>query len=98
MTTNDKSDPSDAYNRALRCIEARDYASAIDILEKAESSSLSGESLALLGLANYQLQKYDQAARWYAAALEQDPTNRDWREMLDRAKANLVAKVHEHVP
>ena len=91
-------DSSDAYNQALSCIEARDYAGTIRILEKTEQPPLNGDSLALLGLANYQLQKYDQAAKWYAAALQQDAANEDWQEMLDRAKANAVAEVNVHVP
>ena len=52
----------------------------------------------MLGLANYQLQKYDEAAKRYAAALQQNATNRDWEEMLDRARANAVAEVNVHVP
>jgi hypothetical protein len=97
-STNDKPGSSDAHNQALRCIGARDYAGAIGILEKAVNPQLNGESLALLGLANYQLEKYELAAKWYAAALSKDAANQDWQQMLARARANRVAEVHVHVP
>lgn len=95
---NDKPDSSAAYNQALLCIKARDYAGAIGILDKVVNLHLNSECLALLGLANYQLQKYDQAAKWYSAALQQNAANRDWQEMLGRAKANELAEVNVHVP
>jgi len=95
---NAKSDSLDAYSQALRCVEARNYAAAIDILEKAMPPNPNGDFQALLGLANYQLEKYEPAARWYAAALSQDATNNDWRQMLARARVNLEAEVHVHVP
>jgi tetratricopeptide (TPR) repeat protein len=96
--TNDKPDSSDAYNQALHCIEARDYQGAIGVLEKAVNLPLNGECLALLGLANYQLQKYEVAAKWYADALAQNAANQDWQQMLARARANLMAEIHVHVP
>jgi tetratricopeptide (TPR) repeat protein len=92
------SDSPDLQNQALRCIEKRDYDGAIGILEKTGNPRLNGECLAFLGLAYYQLQKYDQAVKWYAAALQQNATNQDWQEMLERAKANAVAEVNVHVP
>jgi tetratricopeptide (TPR) repeat protein len=96
--TDNKLDSSDVYNQALRCVETGDYLGAVSVLEKAENPPLNGESLALLGLGYYQLQKYDEAARWYVSALQQDVTNRDWQEMLARAKANAMAEVNVHVP
>jgi tetratricopeptide (TPR) repeat protein len=92
------SDSSDLQNQALRCIDNRDYDGAIGILEKAGNPPLNAECLALLGLAYYQRQQYDEAAKRYAAALQQDATNQDWQEMLHRANANTTAEVHVFVP
>lgn len=85
-------------NQALACLELGDFTAAIAVLGKSvKSHSASGE-LALLGLANFQLQKYDLAAKWYAAALALDGPNLDWQDMLAKAKANVEAEVQIHLP
>jgi hypothetical protein len=96
--TNDKPEPGDAYSRALRCVEARQYAEAISILENALSPNSNGDFLALLALTNYQLQKYNEAVKWYTTALSKNAVNEDWQQMLARAKVNQVAEVDVHVP
>lgn len=92
------SNSSDLHNQALQCIENRDYEGAIAILEKAGNPPLNGECLALLGLAYYQRQQYEEAAKRYFDALRQNATNQDWKDMLNRANANAVAQVDVHVP
>ena len=96
--TNDKPDSGDAYSQALRCIDDRHYADAIRILEKALRPDSNGEFLSLLGLANYQLEKYELAAKYYADALSKDAANQEWQQMRARAEANKIAEVHVHVP
>jgi hypothetical protein len=92
------SDSSDIQRQALECITSRDYKGAIAILEKAGNPPLNGECLALLGLAYYMLEKYEDAAKHYTAALQQNANNQDWREMLDRATVNARAEVDVFVP
>jgi tetratricopeptide (TPR) repeat protein len=92
------SDSSDIQRQALECITSRDYKGAIAILEKTGNPPLNGECLALLGLAYYQLAKYEDAAKNYTAALEQDATKEDWQEMLKRASVNALAEVNVFVP
>jgi tetratricopeptide (TPR) repeat protein len=87
-----------ARNKAADRLENRDYAGAIDILEKTAEADSTGESRALLGLAYFQLQEYEVAARCYEAALQQDASNADWQEMLGQARANVLAEVHVYVP
>jgi len=89
---------SDIGQAALICIEQRDFAGAIAILERAAKATSTGEGSALMGLAYFQLEKYDLAAHWYSAALATAGANPDWQDMLAKAKANLMAEVHVHVP
>src|SRR5580698_7591119 len=97
-SSDNKPDLSDLYNQALRYVDNRDYEGAIAILEKAGNPPLNGECLALLGLAYYQFQKYDEAVQRYTDALLLNATNQDWQEMLKRAKANSTAEVNVFVP
>src|SRR5690242_13960232 len=85
-------------DQVIACFERGDFVSAIGILEKSAISSPTSENLALLGLANFQLQKYDLAAKWFTAAVAGDNTNLEWQDMLIKAEANMVAEVHIHVP
>ncbi len=78
--------------------ENRDYAEAFNALKNAIAGDPSGDSLALLALAHFQLEEYDLAANHYEAALKHDPDNQEWKEMLGSAKANVVAEVHVPVP
>jgi len=89
---------SDLQKQALQCIENRDYEGAIAILERAGNPPLNGECLALLGLAYYMLEKYEEAAKHYTSALQQDATKGDWQEMLKKANLNATAEVNIFVP
>src|SRR4051812_3864142 len=91
---------------ALEALERREYECALGLLEAdlaarpdgdlAEQPD--GELHALAGLASFQLERYDTAARHYAAALHADGQRIDWREMLAVAQANASAGVNVHVP
>src|SRR5271170_3799755 len=87
-----------ARDEAVGLLENRDYLGAVKILEKAIEGDPTGESRALLGLAHFQLEKYEEAANYYEVALHQDASNADWHEMLGKARANSSAEVHIHVP
>lgn len=93
-----KSDCEALHNHVLSLLDLRDYHGAIGILEKNMGTFPASECHALLGLANFQLQKYDLAACHYEAALKQDAFNSDLHEMLDQARANARAEIHVHVP
>jgi hypothetical protein len=87
-----------ARDEALRFLEQRDYRSAIAALEKPLLFDQSGESHALMGLACYQSENYEQAAHYYESALELKPDNDDWRDMLGKSTANATARVDVPVP
>jgi tetratricopeptide (TPR) repeat protein len=88
--------PSSA--EAKQALKQRDYSRAIDLLEAELKSSSGEEKHALLGLAYFQTQQYALSAQHYAAALEDDPGNADYQEMLALTQANANADVQEFVP
>ena len=101
--------PGDEKTREARlAIERREFARAIELLGRdgaqagaAGAQADDAETQALLGIAHFQLEQYDHAARHYAAALRAAPAGADasgWREMLALAEANATARVNEHVP
>ncbi len=87
-----------ARDEGIRLLEARDFLGATERLEGAADGDVSGETEALLALAHFHAEHYDEAARHYARALEADPANAEWRRMHDRAATNAAAEVHVPVP
>ncbi len=83
---------------AQAALNQRDYATAIGLLEAELKTSPGTETHALLGLAYFQQQQYALASEQYAAAVEGDPGNADYQDMLALAQANANANVHEFVP
>jgi len=75
-----------------------DYAAAIELLEAELKISPGTETHALLGLAYFQKQEYTLASQQYSAAVEGDPGNGDYQDMLALAQANADAVVNEFVP
>lgn len=82
----------------IRLLEQREYEDAIKVLKKEISDHPNGENNALLALAYFQREEYELAAKHYEAALNHDPINKDWREMMALAKANAIAEIHVPVP
>src|SRR5262245_26058827 len=103
-----RSEPQDdSYLQAELAIEQRDFKRGIDLLNGTGNAAAPGaprldaQAQALLGLAHFQRQEYDAAARHYGAALRVAPAGADassWREMLALAEANATAHVNVHVP
>ncbi len=87
-----------ARDEGIRLLEERNLAGAVKRLEEAASGDPSGESEALLGLAQFHSERYDEAARHYARALEADGDQVEWRHMLVVCKANADAAVNVPVP
>ena len=87
-----------ARDEGIRLIEQRDFAGAVTRLGEAASGDPSGESEALLGLAHYHAERYDDAAAHYAKALEADGDQADWSLMEALSKANATAEVDVAVP
>jgi tetratricopeptide (TPR) repeat protein len=85
-------------DEGLRFLDQRKYQDAIGVLEKAASYDKTGESQALLGLAHYQSEAYEQALRWYEGATALNPHNTAWREMQEQSRANAASEISVHVP
>jgi tetratricopeptide (TPR) repeat protein len=100
METSEQEKPDLIVSRdeGLRCLEQRNYDGAVEALQEPARNDPSGESQALLGLAYFQRQEHEQAARYYEAALKLAPDHADWRDMLGKARANATAELNVHVP
>ena len=85
-------------DEGVRLLEERDFAGAIERLADAASGDPSGESEAMLGLAHFLSERYDEAARHYATALQADSDQPEWRHMLATCEANVAAEVNVFVP
>ncbi|HEY3215323.1 MAG TPA: peroxidase family protein [Candidatus Eisenbacteria bacterium] len=81
-----------------RLFEARNFDGVIEELSRSGASSLNGERDALLGLAYFHKEAYDQAVRHLEAAVASQPANADWAALLRTARANVAADVHVPVP
>ena len=89
---------SAASVEVVRLLEEQDYEKVVKVLKKEKSAHPNGKNNALLALAYFHLEEYEQAAEHYEAALKHDPKNTDWHEMMQLAKANAVAEVQVSVP
>lgn len=87
-----------ARDEGIRLIEYGDFAGAVPRLVEAATGDASGESDALLGLAHYRAERYDDAAAHYARALEADGDQVDWSQMMALSEANATAEINVAVP
>jgi hypothetical protein len=88
-----------ARDDGIRLLEERDFAGAAQRLSDAATGDPSGETEALLGLAHFHSERYDEAARCYAKALEANGGDHpDWMHMLGVSQANATAQVDVPVP
>jgi len=89
-------------SEARDALERRDYVQAERLLEAEVSRQPGAETHALLALTCFHNQRYELAARHYAAALEaaasDDPRRRDWQDMHALSQTNAIACVDRHVP
>ena len=76
------SDWTAARDQGVHLLEARELPAAIKLLADAAPDDPSGETRALLGLAYFLSERYDEAALHYAAALKLDGDQPEWRRML----------------
>ncbi len=81
-----------------RLLEARDFDDAVARLTEAATGDPSGASEALLGLAYFHQERYADAAAHLERALDLDPDQAEWTDMLTSAAANARAEVDVHVP
>ena len=89
---------SEAYSEAIRLLDQQQYREAIEALKQVVEDDAGGTAHALIGVAHFQLEAYDEAAEDYRLALERDPDNAYWQEMLAQSRANATAEVNVQVP
>ena len=67
-------------------------------LKKENDTELVGTEHAMFGLAYFHNGEYELAAAAYQKALESEPFNKNWQEMLQHARANHIAEVNVPIP
>ena len=88
----------EAYSEAIDLLDQQQYKEAIEALTQVVVEDASGTVHALIGVAHFQLEEYDRAVEHYQSALEHDPDNAYWQEMLAQSRANATAEVNVQVP
>jgi hypothetical protein len=87
-----KSTPTSSLIDAGRCTEA------IEILHSKTSVTSPAEHYAELAIAYFQYEKYNAAVTYFEKALNLEPSNLDWQQLLQHAKGNMVSEVNVPIP
>ena len=83
---------------ASTLLEEKRYREAIEALHNSTKSDSPAEHFALLALANFHIEQYDAAVTYFEKALELEPANTEWKDLLQHARGNLVSEVNEPIP
>ncbi|MFI5171536.1 MAG: peroxidase family protein [Chitinophagales bacterium] len=83
---------------AVALIENKNPKEAIAVLIKLIQDKPTAEKYGLIGLAYFQAEDYKYAVKEYKNALQLDPGNQEWIELLKRAEENHHAQVNVTVP
>jgi len=89
---------ADALARATQLIEKRDHGAAASLLEDALRDDPSAATHALLGTAYLLAERYEDAERHLAIAVQKDPFNEGHQTKLTLASANVVSNAKEDHP
>jgi len=82
----------------IALLEGGAYDEAADRLQGSTDGDTTGECLSLLGLVDFQRERYCDAAGHFERALELDGDQPDWTAMLAACRANADAEVDVPVP
>jgi hypothetical protein len=91
-------DMGGARSEAIALLELGDYDAAADRLRDAVDDDATGECRALLGLAEFHCERYDDAATQFEMALDVDGDRPEWSALLAACRANAEAEVNVPVP
>ncbi len=89
---------STTFTDPVRLIQEKKFAEVIEILKNNNDGELNAESLSLLGLAYFHQEQYFLAVNAYEKAVKINPSQEQWKEMLQKAKANYISEVNVPVP
>ena len=79
-------------------IEQQHYDEAIKSLHIIIQTDSSAEHYAKLGLAYFRREQYEEAITYFEKALQLEPANIEWQEMLQHSRGNFVSEVNVAVP
>jgi hypothetical protein len=82
---------------------AGNHQTVIDLLGATQgqgngNGQVDGSSAAMLAYAYFHQEKYLLAAEYFEAALKGEPGNKDWQDMLETCRANIIGDVANPVP
>src|ERR1044072_7692529 len=83
---------------ASTMLEEKRYREAIETLHNSTTPESPAEHFALLALANFHIEQYDAAVKYFETALALEPENTDWKDLLQHARGNLLSEVNEPIP
>ncbi len=90
---NNPSAPQQAVDTAL-LKEQKCFNETIEALQSTKDNQPEAEYLAGLGLAYYHNEQYEQAATHFEQALQQEPGNVAWQELLTQSRGNYLSDIH----
>lgn len=86
------------FRQVQEFLEDRRFKEALDLLTTNIKENTTGEHYALCGKVHFLMEDYEASVTNYQTALQIDPKNAEWQEMLGQAKSNVYAAIHEFVP
>ena len=79
-------------------IDQQHFDEAIKSLHVIIQGDPCAEHYARLGLAYFRKEQYAEAATYYEKALQLEPANIEWQEMLQHSHGNFVSEVNVSIP
>ncbi|MEO8664623.1 MAG: peroxidase family protein [Ignavibacteria bacterium] len=79
-------------------IDQKKYTEAIAGIKEKVKSNPDAANLAMLGLAYFHNEQYDLAAEVYQQAVNLDPSNEEWKAMLEKSTVNVHSELNVPVP
>ncbi|MBK6544902.1 MAG: peroxidase [Saprospiraceae bacterium] len=89
---------SKAMQECISLIEQKRYLDAIHSLKLQIEHEPNAEMFALLGLTYFHNEQYPLAMEAYQKALDMDPSNIEWNQMMQKLKANALTEVNIPIP
>ncbi len=93
-----QSSTSPEISEAGSLIEQQKFVDAIVTLNNGDKSSTTANELVMLGLAYFHSEQYSLAASAFQKAVEMEPGNNEWQELLQQSKANVHSEIHVPIP
>src|SRR5262249_71473 len=82
----------------ISLIEQGKYTEAISGLKAITQTEPTAGRYAMLGLAYFRSEQYSLAVEAYEQALKSDPSNAEWKSLLEKCQQNVIAQANVSIP